>query len=90
MCNWHVPVCATCKVDMKVEKTGVTFVEQVRQGDDARPYKMWSVDMWTCRSCKAQVLVGFGKGPYAFHHEETFKEVLKHVQELGDVVMEKV
>lgn len=89
MCNWHVPVCATCRIDMHPGKTGISFVEQTGEGIDARPYKIWSADMWECPECGARVVVGFGRTAHTTYHEDTFNTILEQVKQFDDTIIEK-
>ena len=89
MCNWHVPVCVACRIDMYPEKNGAPFVEGCMSGDEMIPYKVWEADMWACHGCGISVLVGFGRKPTAQNHEETFGAVLARAHEDPWVVIER-
>jgi hypothetical protein len=38
------------------------------------PYQIWDADLWACRECGAEVVVGFGHGPVARHDGATEEE----------------
>ena len=86
MCNWHVPVCVECKVDMKIEKNGVPFIEG---SDDGTHRRIWDTDRWGCPSCERTVLVGFGKMAYANNFDKNFDEAVEKVLRLPYTVVER-
>jgi hypothetical protein len=98
MCNWHVPVCVSCRISMHPKKNGVAYVETHEfdaktnigiERKEVKPYKIWEADMWACQKCGVSVLIGFGKTPYAFYYEETFNEVLENVKRLPFTIIEQ-
>ena len=74
MCNWHVPVCVSCRINLRPKKNGVTFIEDDGIGN---PYAIWDSDMWDCPCCGISVLTGFGKEPWRLHFDSDFHQVVE-------------
>lgn len=62
----HVPVCAKCNKDMYPKKNGVGVLDYA----DFGPYQVWDADLWACRGCGIEVVLGFAQGPIARHDGE--------------------
>lgn len=80
------PICVTCKRFMAYERAGIYFEEgmplntqQPAMIDESGwgPYKLWVGDLYKCRQCKAEVVVGVPKLPLAEHYQETYPESVK-------------
>jgi hypothetical protein len=71
------PVCVPCGLFFKAKKTGA-YVEEGMPRNEARtewdPYKVWVGDMYECRGCGAQMVIGFGQGPVAEHFQKDYQE----------------
>jgi len=74
---------------MYPEKNGAPFVEQFKDGDEWKPYKVWETDMWACPGCGISVLVGFGRQPSAHHMDDGFERVLQRALEDPWVTVER-
>jgi hypothetical protein len=61
------PICVPCKLFMRPEKNGIPFEEGLGDGT-ATSYKLWYGDLWKCRQCKNEVIVGTGMEPVAVRH----------------------
>ena len=78
------PICAKCKVFFRPETNGVAFEEGAPKSgaphcngkpanpDDWGPYKLWMGDLWKCRGCGAEIIVGTGQKPVAMRHETNY------------------
>ena len=81
------PICVPCQRFFHPLKNGIFFVEGMPTRDGALPgtadpkawetYKLWSGDLWECRGCGAQIVVGAGQEPIAEHHQEKFAADLR-------------
>lgn len=79
MCNYHRPVCASCRVEMRPETNDV----QVLDVADWGPYQLWSADLWKCPICGKEIIIGFGNNAYAAHYEENFELRLQSARQGG-------
>lgn len=59
----HKPVCAKCSREMYPKKNGVGVLDYAAIG----PYQVWDADLWACRGCDTEVVIGFGNAPVARH-----------------------
>jgi hypothetical protein len=64
--------CPECQREMRCRKTGRGVVCTV----DGMPYQVWHADEWTCPTCSANVLTGFGRGPLATRGDAAFDALL--------------
>lgn len=68
------PVCVKCGLFFRVKKNGAPFIESMPSfGEAWVPYKLWMGDLWECRGCGAQIIVGMGINPIAEHYQPDFK-----------------
>lgn len=37
-------------------------------------YKLWAGDLWECRGCGAQIIVGFGNAPVSEHYKDDYQD----------------
>jgi hypothetical protein len=70
------PVCAKCQVVMRIKKTGADVEEM--SGPEI-PYRIWSADVFSCSSCGAEVITGFGTTPMAEHYQPKYEKFKKNV-----------
>jgi hypothetical protein len=63
------PICVKCKVEFKIEKTGVNIVEMFQNNKEI--YKIWSADKWKCPLCDIEIVYGFGVMPLIQNGEDT-------------------
>lgn len=82
------PACPKCQLFYHPKKNAYTFLEGMPEADarsgkvDARlwhPYKLWHGDLWECRGCGAQVIVGVMGGPITEHYMPDFKDWLERM-----------
>lgn len=76
------PICVPCQRFYRPRKNGIAFVEGAPAVNGAeagtitphlwRPYKLWYGDLWRCRGCGAQIVVGTGRRPIAEQHDPDF------------------
>ena len=83
----HKPVCVKCGLFFKPKKNGAVWEEGApifgTQMKDGRPvdqeawrgYKLWQGDLWECRECGAQIIVGTGFSPLSLSHEPRYKSI---------------
>ena len=69
------PVCVKCARKMKPEKNSVTVCGYYQD----RPQEIWNADLWKCRYCGYEVIIGFGYRPYTSIYEKDFERELKKV-----------
>ncbi|KKN16512.1 hypothetical protein LCGC14_0975230 [marine sediment metagenome] len=62
----HVPVCAKCSQEMYPKKNQVGVLDYAVFG----PYQVWDADLWGCRGCGIEIVVGFAQGPIGRHDGE--------------------
>lgn len=68
----HRPVCVKCNREMRPERYGVGCLDMV----DLLAYAIWDCDLWKCRACGYEILVGFGKNAIVYHYTgEEFDKV---------------
>lgn len=72
-------VCATCSVEMKPAKVGVTVIEYAKA---VGPYRIWMADMWQCTKCGWKAILNFAHKPSAEHFQEAFQAALERTKEL--------
>lgn len=72
------PICAACNLFFRPKKNGVYFEEgmPVSSATDSgwTSYKLWVGDLWECRSCGAQIIVGVPHTPVAEHYQPGYRE----------------
>lgn len=82
------PICVKCQRFYRISQTGVQFLEQMPDGNDAKPgvgwperwspYKLWYGDLWECPDCNAQTIVGVGNKPIGEHFQPDFARILEY------------
>ncbi len=78
------PVCVPCGLFYKHARSGVYFIEGMpktsaphdlpRDPEQWKPYKVWVSDLYECRGCGNQILVGMPAGPTAEHYQDGFSD----------------
>lgn len=71
------PICVKCKCFYTAKKNGFVFTEGMPVGDPEMhwgPYKLWVGDLWECRKCGHEIIVGVGSRQIAEHYEPDFTE----------------
>jgi len=76
------PICMKCKLFYKPKKNGVAFIEGMPTGSGFprpgwKPYKLWEGDLWECKGCGHEIIVGVGAEPIAIQHQPTFQADLQ-------------
>lgn len=72
-------VCANCKCEMYPKKNGVGVLTFA----NGKPYELFHGDLWGCRECDVEVVLGIGLNPIAKHFQPDFFEILKRERENG-------
>jgi hypothetical protein len=83
------PICVTCGTFFKPAKSGI-YVQEMkpkREGavagklfaEDWAPYKLWQADLYECRSCGMQIVVGSGLQPISEHYKPEYEEMVKAI-----------
>lgn len=82
------PVCKPCNRFFRPEKNGYFFLEGMPKDDRRpeegnaepeawKPYKLWVGDLWKCKGCGAEIVVGVTGGPISEHYKSNFQEALE-------------
>lgn len=63
------PICVKCGLFFKPKENGVMIEEgrPINNGNWA-PYKLWRADLYSCKGCGTEIVVGFAREPCAEHH----------------------
>jgi hypothetical protein len=74
------PICMNCKLFYRPKRNGVYFTESMPTGKGFprpgwRPYKVWVGDLWECKGCHSEIIVGVGEGPVSVQHQPNFHEL---------------
>jgi hypothetical protein len=81
------PICVSCGTFFKPARSGIR-VQEMRPKENGAvagklfaqdwcSYKLWQADLYECRSCGMQIVVGFGLQPISEHYKPEYKEVLE-------------
>lgn len=62
----RLPVCAPCGREMQRFKNDTSVMFMAEFG----PHEVWFGDTWTCTSCRATVIAGWGEGPIWRNHPD--------------------
>jgi len=68
------------------KKNGISFIEGMPIGSPGegypkpgmeepekwKPYKLWVGDLWVCKGCGAEIIVGTGLNPISEHYKPEF------------------
>jgi len=89
------PVCVKCQRFYRPKQNGTYFIEGMPNGryessppglanpDAWSPYKLWVGDIWECKGCGHELIVGVPPNPIREHYHKDFKE---EVARLGAVL----
>lgn len=75
------PICVPCQRFYRPKENDFAFVEGMpthgakpghEEADKWRPYKLWLGDLWECKGCGAQIVVGTGQQPVSEHYKPDF------------------
>jgi len=80
------PICTKCQRFYRPLKNGVGFLEMMpidghyptpkpgtEEPDKWKPYKLWQADLWVCKGCGTEIIVGAGSQPIAEHYQPNFE-----------------
>jgi len=78
------PICVPCQRFFRPKRNGFHFLEGMSTSMEAKPgkaerrkwkpYKLWVGDLWECRDCKAQIVVGVPLVEISEHYKDDFLE----------------
>lgn len=78
------PICVPCQMFYRPKQNDYSFVEGMpvvsgaqsgkAEPEKWQPYKLWLGDLWECRGCGAQIVVGTGRIPVSEHFKPDFKD----------------
>lgn len=81
------PICVPCQRFYRPKKNDFAFIEGmprvngaepgVSQPESWKPYKLWYGDLWECKGCGAQIVVGTGLKPVSEHYRDDFNETVR-------------
>jgi len=84
------PACPKCRLFYTIKRTGYNWEEGMPKSGDGKTvpyvwgsYKLWAGDLFECRGCGAQVIVGVPHRPIAEHYQA---EYLDRVAEINPQV----
>jgi hypothetical protein len=70
------PICMKCRKFYRPKRNGTYFTEMMPGLSGGwRPYKIWMGDLWICKGCGHEIIVGVGRDPLCEHYEDMFKEL---------------
>ena len=70
------PICMTCKLFYRPFRNGTYFTEGMQDGAGGwQPYKVWVGDLWKCKGCGHEMIVGTGHLPVSERHMHGFDEL---------------
>jgi hypothetical protein len=73
------PLCVQCRIAMERVRA-ITVVETM--GRDCKPYKLHNADLCRCKSCRLEVVLGFGEKAFAEYFQADFKEQLAKAKDV--------
>lgn len=81
------PICTKCQRFYRPKKNGYPFIEGMPIGTGIAPgtadpehwedYKLWMGDLWICKGCGHELIVGCGHQPIKIQHEDEFEETVQ-------------
>jgi hypothetical protein len=78
-------VCADCKIEMYPKENGIFVVEYMNRNE---PYKLWRADLWSCKGCGRNAVLGFATCSIVDHYEPQFKTVLDNIRASGKTIID--
>ena len=74
-------VCVKCRLFFKPKKNSIYIEEGRPVGETAgvtswAPYKLWQADLWACKGCGAEIVVGFGRAPVVEHYHRDYQALV--------------
>lgn len=85
------PVCPNCQMFYRPHKNGTPFIEMMPIGEGQAPpgtaaperwapYKLWMGDLWRCRGCGSEIIVGVAMNPLSEHYRPDFAAEVARVR----------
>jgi len=69
------PICLNCKLFYRPHRNGTYFTEGMQDGKGGwKPYKMWIGDLWKCKSCGHEIIIGVGRDAVTEHYKDDFED----------------
>ena len=82
-------VCLRCHKFLRVKKNGVVIEEgSPRNGNTWGSYKLWMGDLWQCRECGVEIVMGFWFKPLSEHFRPDYEATRESF--LGDLLPGRV
>lgn len=78
-------VCVRCQAQYLPKRLGLIVIETT--GDQPKPLRAWSADMYGCPICGAEILSHFGHEPIMENHEEGFEAFIAEIRKGERFVM---
>jgi hypothetical protein len=70
------PICMNCQLFFRPHRNGTYFTEGMQDGRGGwRPYKIWVGDLWKCKGCGHEIIVGVPSNPLREHYEDHFDKL---------------
>jgi hypothetical protein len=69
------PICVACKQFYRPHQNGYRFLEGKPMGDEWMPYKLWLGDVWKCKGCGNEIIVGTGNRPVSENWMPMFEDL---------------
>jgi len=70
------PICLNCSLFYRPHRNGTYFTESMEDGRGGwKPYKVWVGDLWKCKGCGSEIIVGVGMRPLCERHEDDFDQI---------------
>ncbi len=77
-------ICANCHVELYPKENGVWVLEWA----GSEPYKLWHADLWGCRGCDAQVILGVGANPVREHIQSDFASFINCISDRKETIID--
>jgi len=69
------PICVDCRLFYRPKRNGTYFTEGMEDGKGGwKSYKIWSGDLWECKGCGHEIIVGVAAAPIRVQHEDDFAQ----------------
>lgn len=70
------PICMTCQLFYRPHRNGTYFTESMHDNRGVwKPYKVWVGDLWKCKGCGHEIIVGVGFCAVSEHYMDDFDEI---------------
>jgi hypothetical protein len=62
-----------CRLFYRPYRNGTYFTEGMQDGAGGwKPYKIWVGDLWKCKGCGHELIVGVAREPLSEHYRDDF------------------